>query len=133
MTDDTTPAETVDPADETVEVRENPERQRFDILVGGRQAGFALFTTPAENPDDQRIFYHTVIDDAFGGRGLAGVLTRGALAASVEQGKRIVPVCPYVARWVRGHDDFADSVDRVKSVHLEAVRAANAEADGTAS
>ena len=58
MTDDTTPAETVDPADETVEVRENPERQRFDILVGGRQAGFALFTTPAENPDDQRIFYH---------------------------------------------------------------------------
>ena len=85
MTEDTTPAETVDPADETVEVRENPERPRFDILVGGRQAGFALFTTPAENPDDQRIFYHTVIDDAFGGRGLAGVLTRGALAASVEQ------------------------------------------------
>lgn len=42
-----------------------------------------------------------------------------------------MPVCPYVARWVRGHDDFADSVDRVKSVHLEAVRAANAEADGT--
>ena len=81
MTEDTTPAETVDPADETVEVRENPGRNRFDILVGGRQAGFALFTTPAENPDDQRIFYHTVIDDAFGGRGLAGVLTRGALAA----------------------------------------------------
>ena len=76
---------------------ENSERQRFDILVGGR---------------------------------LAGVLTRGALAARVEQGKRIVPVCPYVARWVRGHDDFADSVDRL---HLEAVRAANAEADGTAS
>ena len=158
MTEDTTPAETVDPADETVEVREKPGRNRFDILVGGRQAGFALFTTPAENPDDQRIFYHTVIDDAFGGRGLAGVLTRGALPpplddgkrlvarrpdlaprgprpppASGEQGKRIVPVCPYVARWVRGHDDFADSVDRVKSVHLEAVRAVNAEADGTAS
>lgn len=58
-------------------------------------------------------------------------LERGALAATVEQGKRIVPVCPYVARWVRGHDDFAESVDRVKAVHLEAVRAANAEADGT--
>ena len=50
MTEDTTPAETVDPADETVEVRENPERQRFDILVGGRQAGFAMFTTPAGSP-----------------------------------------------------------------------------------
>lgn len=119
--------------DDAVEVREDPDRHRFDILVGGRQAGFSLYTTVSEDDADQRIFYHTVIDDAFGGRGLAGVLTRGALAASVEQGKRIVPVCPYVARWVRGHDDFADSVDRVKSVHLEAVRAVNAEADGTAS
>lgn len=146
MTDETTPAGPApdagdsapaapapadpDPADEAVEVRENPERHRFDILVGGRQAGFSMYTAPAENPDDQRIFYHTVIDDAFGGRGLAGALTRGALAATVEQGKRIVPVCPYVARWLRGHDDFADSVDRVRSVHLEAVRGADAEADG---
>jgi len=130
MTDGTAPAE---PADETVEVRENPERHRFDILVDGRQAGFSMYTSAAENPDDQRIFYHTVIDDAFGGRGLAGMLTRGALATTVEQGHRIVPVCPYVARWLRGHDDFADSVDRVRSAHLEAVRAADAEVDGGAS
>lgn len=129
MTDHPTLA---DPADETVEVREDPERHRFDILVGGRQAGFSMYTSAADNPDDQRIFYHTVIDDAFGGRGLAGVLTRGALAETVAKGRRIVPVCPYVARWLREHDDFADSVDRVKPAHLEAVRAADAEADGTA-
>jgi predicted GNAT family acetyltransferase len=127
MTADQTPAPH---ADDDVEVRENPDRHRFDLLVGGEQAGFSLYTEPAENPDGQRIFHHTVIDDAFGGRGLAGVLTRGALATSVEQGHRIVPVCPFVARWLRGHDDFEGSVDRVRSVHLEAVRHANAAADG---
>jgi predicted GNAT family acetyltransferase len=119
--------------DDAVEVRENPDRHRFDILVGGRQAGFSLYTSASDDGADQRIFYHTVIDDDFGGRGLAGALTRGALAATVEQGHRIVPVCPYVARWLRGHDDFDESVERVRSVHLEAVRRANAEADGTAS
>ena len=118
---------------DAVEVREDPDRHRFDILVGGRQAGFSLYTSVSEDDADQRIFYHTVIDDDFGGRGLAGVLTRSALAATVEQGLRIVPVCPYVARWLRGHDDVEGSVDRVRPEHLEAVRRANAEADGTAS
>lgn len=127
MTDGTTPAE---PADETVEVLDNPERHRFDILVGGRQAGFSMYTSAAGSTEDQRIFYHTVIDEDFGGRGLAGALTRAALTTSVEQGHRIVPVCPYVVRWLHGHDDVAGSVDRVRPVHLEAVRAANAEADG---
>ena len=128
MTDGTTPAELAD--DETVEVCDNPERHRFDILVGGRQAGFSMYTSAVDSSEDQRIFYHTVIDDAFGGRGLAGVLTRGALTTSVEQGHRIVAVCPYVVRWLRGHDDVADSVDQVRPVHLEAVRAANAGSDG---
>ena len=127
-----TEAQSPDPqaADETVEVRENPDRHRFDILVGGRQAGFSQYTSTDENPDGQRIFFHTVIDDAFGGRGLAGILTREALLASVADGHRIVPVCPYVARWLRGHDDVAGSVDRGRPEHLEAVRAADAAADG---
>jgi hypothetical protein len=127
---DPDPRATDETADETVEVREDPERHRFDILVGGRQAGFSQYTTTEENPDSQRIFHHTVIDDAFGGRGLAGVLTRQALLASVADGHRIVPVCPYVARWVRTHDDVAESVDRVRPEHLEAVRRTDAAADG---
>ena len=130
-----TQAQSPDPqaADETVEVREDPDRHRFDILVGGRQAGFSLYTAPDENPERRRIFYHTVIDDDFGGRGLASVLTREALVASVADGHRIVAVCPYVARWLRGHDDVAGSVDTVRPQHLEAVRRANAAADGSAS
>lgn len=112
-----------------VEVRDNPDRRRFDILVGGERAGFSMYTHPAEDPDDQRIFYHTVIDDAFGGRGLAGILTRTALLTSVAEGHRIVAVCPYVAHWLRSHDDVEGSVDTVRPVHLETVRHARDGAD----
>lgn len=127
-TTDPTNAPPPDAPDE-VEVRDNPGRRRFDILVDGKQAGFSMYTHPAEDPDDQRIFYHTVIDDAFGGRGLAGILTRTALLTSVAEGHRIVAVCPYVAHWLRSHDDIEGSVDKVRPVHLEAVRRAGVDAD----
>lgn len=119
-----------DPAAEQVEVRDDPARHRFDILVDGAQAGYSLYTHPAENPDQQRIFYHTVIDDAFGGRGLAGTLTSAALEASIADGYRIVPVCPYVVRWLGKHPGLEGSVDRVTPTHLEVVRRANDGADG---
>ncbi|MGP5090797.1 hypothetical protein [Brachybacterium tyrofermentans] len=38
-------------------------------------------------------------------------------------------VCPYVAHWLRSHDDVEGSVDKVRPVHLEAVRGADDEAD----
>lgn len=60
---------------------------------------------------------------------LRGILTRTALLTSVAEGHRIVAVCPYVAHWLPGHDDVEESVDTVRSVHLEAVRRASAEAD----
>ncbi|SLM99171.1 hypothetical protein FM103_05855 [Corynebacterium xerosis] len=131
-TDPTTTGQTNTPppdAPDEVEVRDNPGRRRFDILVDGERAGFSMYTHPVEDPDDQRIFYHTVIDDAFGGRGLAGILTRTALLTSVAEGHRIVAVCPYVAHWLRSHDDVEGSVDTVRPVHLEAARRANEEAD----
>lgn len=117
---------------EDVIVRDNPEHHRFDLLVDGVQAGFSLYTEFAEsaedpeNPAAQRIFHHTVVDEAFGGRGLAGVLTREALTASVAAGHRIVPVCPFVVRWLRDHHEVDGSVDRVRPAHLEAVRRADA-------
>lgn len=119
-----------DPPQETVEVHDDPGRSRFDILVDGEQAGFSLYTHPAEDTAGQRIFYHTVIDDRHAGRGLAGTLTRTALRTSVDEGWRIVPVCPYVARWLRDHHDVDEAVDRVRPEHLEAVRRASAGTDG---
>lgn len=107
-----------------VEVRNNSEESRFDILVGGVSAGFSMYTHHDEGPSRQRIFYHTVIDEQFDGRGLASVLTRTALRTSVQEGYRLVAVCPYVARWLTTHRDVDDAVDRVRPAHLAAVRRA---------
>ncbi|WP_181794453.1 GNAT family N-acetyltransferase [Streptomyces sp. WELS2] len=91
----------------TVERRD--DRHRYEILVAGERAGLTAFRDRGE----QRVFYHTEIDDAFAGRGLAAQLVAQALADVRAQGKRIVPVCPYVAKYLTKHHEFADITDPV--------------------
>ncbi|WP_114853403.1 GNAT family N-acetyltransferase [Brachybacterium sp. YJGR34] len=111
------------PENQDVQVRDAPEQHRFEIHAEGRHAGFSVY----HDLDDvtgtaQRIFHHTVVFDEFGGRGLAGTLTRRALEDSVAAGRRIVAVCPYVKKWVSTHHEFDDSLDPVRPQHLEALR-----------
>ncbi|WP_234434439.1 GNAT family N-acetyltransferase [Streptomyces sp. NRRL F-5126] len=85
------------------------DKHRYEILVDGELAGFAAF----RDRDAQRVFHHTEIDDAHAGQGLASHLVQQALTDARNAGKRIVPVCPYVARFIRKHDEFADVTDPV--------------------
>ncbi|WP_258053558.1 GNAT family N-acetyltransferase [Streptomyces sp. Ru72] len=84
-------------------------RNRYEILVDGKRAGLTAY----RDRDAQRVFYHTEVDDAFAGQGLASRLVQEALTDVRESGKRIVPVCPYVAKFLKRHEEFADLVDPV--------------------
>ncbi|MER6685578.1 GNAT family N-acetyltransferase [Streptomyces olivaceoviridis] len=84
-------------------------RNRYEILVDGKRAGLTAY----RDRDAQRVFYHTEVDEAFAGQGLASQLVQEALTDVRESGKRIVPVCPYVAKFLKRHEEFADLVDPV--------------------
>ncbi|MEV8229122.1 GNAT family N-acetyltransferase [Streptomyces sp. NPDC079167] len=90
-------------------VREVDARHRYEILVDEASAGFTAY----RDRDGQRVFFHTEIDDAFAGQGLASVLVREALGHVRDTGKRIVPVCPYVAKFLKKHEEFSDITDPV--------------------
>ncbi|MEV0637808.1 GNAT family N-acetyltransferase [Streptomyces sp. NPDC050619] len=82
---------------------------RYEILVDGRRAGLTAY----RDREEQRVFFHTEVDQAFAGQGLAAQLVQQALADVRRSGKRIVPVCPYVAKFLKKHDEFADITDLV--------------------
>ncbi|MEU9543506.1 MULTISPECIES: GNAT family N-acetyltransferase [Streptomyces] len=90
-------------------VRRVDAKHRYEILVVGETAGLTAY----RDRDDQRVFYHTEIGDAFAGQGLASLLVQQALTDTRAAGKRIVPVCPYVAKFLKKHDEFADLADPV--------------------
>lgn len=82
---------------------------KYTIAVEGKTVGHAAVADRGE----QRVFYHTEIDDAFGGRGLATILVREALGATRSDGKRVVAVCSMVARVIDNHPEFTDITDPV--------------------
>ena len=84
-------------------------RHRYEILVDGKRAGLTAYRDRGE----QRVFFHTEVDDAYAGQGLASQLVQQALTDVRAAGKRIVPVCSYVAAFLKRHEEFADITDPV--------------------
>lgn len=82
----------------------NPISSYTVSVIGAQSVGRADFV---DSPDakGERIFFHTEVDPDFGGRGLAGLLVREALAASIREGFTVVAVCPLFARHLVKHGD----------------------------
>lgn len=73
-------------------------------LDEGTLAGRVDFVDPPET-EGERVFFHTEVAPEFGGRGLAGLLMREALADSVRKNLTVVPVCPLFAKHLNEHGD----------------------------
>ncbi|RVW06194.1 GNAT family N-acetyltransferase [Rhodococcus spongiicola] len=98
-----------DEPDAELEVQPLSASLRYEIRVGAELAGFTEFVDSGE----QRIFFHTEVDERFAGRGLASTLIRTALDDATSRGRRIVPICPFVAGFLDKHLEFVEYVDAV--------------------
>lgn len=74
---------------------------RYEIRVDGTVAGYTLFRPDAEG---RLVFPHTMVDPAYKGQGLGSILVGRAMADEAARGETVVPVCPFVQRYLRGHD-----------------------------
>jgi predicted GNAT family acetyltransferase len=82
-------------------ITRNDAEGRYEIRVGDVLAGFTEFEVDSRG---RLILPHTEIDPAFKGRGLATILVRAALEDIVARGETIVPLCPFVRRYLREND-----------------------------
>lgn len=86
----------------TTELRDNPDKSRFEIYDDGELAGFSDY----QLAKDMIAIIHTEIDEAFGGRGLAKVLASEMLADVRARGLSVRPFCPYVRRTIERNPDM---------------------------
>ena len=90
-----------------VAVTDNPARGRFEAIVDGEVAGFAAY----RQKDDATIeLHHTEVDDGHEGQGVGSRLARGALDAVRASGRKVVPTCPFIRRYIDEHDEYRDLV-----------------------
>jgi predicted GNAT family acetyltransferase len=88
-------------------VARSASNSRYEVTVDGQLAGFVDYV---ERGDAIR-FTHTETLDEFRGKGLGEVVAGFAIADAVARDLRIVPVCPYIARYLRRHQVAGAVVD----------------------
>jgi uncharacterized protein len=96
-------------------VRDNPDGQRFEIVVDGQVVGFAEYRDRGQ----VRSFVHTEVDRAFEGRGLAGQLIAYALADARDRGLAVLPFCPFVRAFIERHREFLDLVPEMQRARFQ--------------
>jgi len=89
------------------EVRDNADNHRFELLVDGETAGLAMYR---HRGDDIVVVTHSEVGPAFLGRGLGNELAQRTLELIRSRGQKVVPICPFFARYVEEHPEYDDIV-----------------------
>jgi predicted GNAT family acetyltransferase len=86
-------------------VVDNAAARRFEVHAGGEVAFLDYRREGATIA-----YIHTKVPAALEGHGIAAKLASHALAYARSNGLQVVPICPYVARYIEQHPEFRDLV-----------------------
>ena len=90
-----------------LEVRDNPESQTYDALLGDEIVGTLLY----EREGPRLVLTHTAVQSRYQHQGIATTLIAAALDDIRVKGKKVTILCPAVATFIAAHPDYADLVD----------------------
>ena len=94
------------PTDPIVVVN-NREANRFEVQVDGGLA-MAEYMLPRE----KIVFTHTEVPPAAEGQGVGAALARAGLDYARAEGLTVIPLCPFIAAFIRRHAEYQDLVMR---------------------
>jgi predicted GNAT family acetyltransferase len=87
-----------------MEIEHDAARRRYLLKVDGQVASALDYADDGRTVSMTRTF----TNPPFRRRGLAAVLVEHAVDEVAAQGKRVVPMCWYVAEWFDAHPERAD-------------------------
>ena len=90
-----------DPAE--AEVVDVPDANRYELRLDERVIGLAAY----RRRDGRIAFTHTEVHESWEGRGFGSRLAAAALDDAGRQGLDVVPLCPFIARYIERHPEYA--------------------------
>ena len=82
-------------------VRHNTAAHRYEIDTDGRMS-----VAEYELVEGKQVFTHTLVPEELRGRGLAEALVKTALDDAMRAGRKVVPACWYVAKYIDRHKEY---------------------------
>ncbi|MDP9900420.1 GNAT family N-acetyltransferase [Variovorax ginsengisoli] len=89
-----------------ITLTQNVASHRYEAHVDGQLAGYCEYNLLT----DAIMFTHTEVLEAFEGQGVGSAIARHVLDAARSEGKHVIPVCQFIAGYIRKHRDYADLV-----------------------
>jgi predicted GNAT family acetyltransferase/glutaredoxin len=86
------------------EVVDVPEKSRYELRLGGRLIGLAAY----RRRNNRIAFTHTEVEPSCEGRGFGSRLAEAAVEDARRQGLKIVPLCPFIAHYVKTHPEHEE-------------------------
>jgi predicted GNAT family acetyltransferase len=83
----------------------NTDTKRFEVSLDGETA-FAEYSLV----DHGIILPHTVVPEAFEGRGVGSALAKAALGYARAQDLKVIPLCTFMAGYITKHPEWHDLV-----------------------
>lgn len=101
-------------------IEHEPQHRQYVLRDGDERIGRTMYA-PYGPDGTARVFFHTEVDEEYGGRGLAARLATAALDDTVAEGLTIVAWCPYIRAFLRKHPEYGPHVAPVHGEHRSVV------------
>lgn len=86
-----------------------PDKGRFEARDDdGAMIGMVTYQLTG----DVIVYTHTEVGPEYEGQGIAGQLAKHVMDDARERGRSVVPVCPYITKWLEKHSEYDDIVVR---------------------
>lgn len=91
-----------------ITVTDVPDRERFEARDGDTLAGFVTYQLTG----NIIAYTHTEVDPAYEGKGIGSTLARAVMDDARDSGRTVVPICPYLSKWLVKHPEYEPIVAR---------------------
>jgi len=91
-----------------ITVTDVPDRERFEALDGDNLAGFVTYQLTG----NIIAYTHTEVDPAYEGKGIGSTLARAVMDDARDKGRTVVPICPFLNKWLGKHPEYDPIVAR---------------------
>ncbi len=105
-----------------MEITHDTAHRKFSVPVEGGE-GVLLYRRGPQNSYD---LYSTVVPPEARGKNVADQLVRKALQAAKDENVKVIPTCPYIAKWFERHPEESSLLlrDRKSCYRQASLRAA---------
>ncbi|MFY1047721.1 GNAT family N-acetyltransferase [Chryseobacterium sp. GP-SGM7] len=90
-----------------IDIKQNNDEKHgsFEATIDGNRAGLMTYTWAGE---ERFIIDHTEVEEAYNGKGVGKEMLIKAVQFARENGKKIIPLCPFAKATFQKNEDLQD-------------------------